>query len=235
MYRVGGHRDLAGRIGVGDRVDVRRVLRPDDDGRLRCTALPARPRRAAASPDVVVEHRAPLRVELRARAAARCPGSPPRRRADRHRRPTADLRTCGLASATLSSTTTTHSPGSTTAGGPAIAARACRADTPAHASITMASQAEAHQHHRERHQRRAAAVRDGQQRAVGLTESDDAPRESTERHDRLQPLGQRSTRRRTTPAIRAAGARRPRADRRPPGRSPPSPTAPAREPARRTR
>ena len=52
-------------------------------------------------------------------------------------------------------------------------------------------QAESEQCHRERHQRRAAELRERQQRAVGLAETDHTPRESAERHRRLRPLRQR--------------------------------------------
>ena len=97
-------------------------------------------------------------------------------------------RTAGRAASqrVASSTTPMHAPGSTTAGG-AASGRARRAATTARPRNDC-GQAESGQRHRERHQRRAAELRDRQQRPVGLAETDYAPRESAERHGRLEPF-----------------------------------------------
>ena len=62
----GGHRDLLRRVGVGQRVDIRRVLRPDHELRLRRAARHARLGQPEGLPNVVVQHRAALRVEVQA-------------------------------------------------------------------------------------------------------------------------------------------------------------------------
>ena len=136
--RVGGRRDLSSAAsGLPDRVDVRGVLRPDHHRGLRCTAradVLGEPHRLA---NVVVEHRAPLRVELQAQSRHVA-----LHRRDRDRRivtrpqPRLGGRTARL-SATASRTTTTQTPGTTTAGGAAWTLRVDAATT-ARPPTTMA-------------------------------------------------------------------------------------------------
>ena len=64
LDRVDRHRDLVGGVLVGQWVDIRRVLRPDDEQRLRCPPrahVVGQPHRL---PHVVVEHRPALSVEV---------------------------------------------------------------------------------------------------------------------------------------------------------------------------
>ncbi len=182
-------------------------------GQMTNSGCGARPARTSSDsvhrlPHVVVEHGTPLGIELQpeTRHVALDRGDVDGRfvggTASRNAGPAARSRPCRSAPGRCTA------PGSTTAGGAASAPGfgVPAASPPVRDLESQRRETESEQRHRERHQRRPAELRERQQRAVGLAETDYSPRESAERHRRLQPTRPAPTGPRTRPASPATCA-----------------------------
>ena len=181
-----GDRDLVAGVGIGQRIDVGGVLRPEDNHRLWRPACAHVVGQLSRFADMIVQHGAALCIEFEpeprdvalnggdgdcrvvACAKTRLPDMRPRQR--RGQQHGADAHTWQ------------HH------GGRRRLLALVVVLPPLHDFEGECGQTKSGQHHRERQQRCTAELRDCQQRSVSLTETDYTPREPTERHGGLEPF-----------------------------------------------